>query len=64
MPWMALLLAETMTTQMGSPPAARTAGNWPTPKATPWACPRCGSAWVTPDLQPRCATCGFHESGS
>jgi len=55
-------MAETMMTPMGSLPAARTPGNWPTPKVTPWECPRCGSAWLTPELLPRCSTCGFRDT--
>ena len=26
-----------------------------------WTCPQCGSAYLTPDLQPRCAVCGYRE---
>lgn len=38
--------------------ATRTAWDWAGP--LPYTCPRCGSAWRTPDLRPRCA-CGFTE---
>ncbi len=30
----------------------------------PWTCPQCGSAYVTPELLPRCAACGYPEDGT
>ncbi len=29
-----------------------------------WVCPRCGSAYLTGELQPRCVTCGHWEGPS
>ncbi len=30
----------------------------------PWVCPKCGTAYVTSELQPRCAVCGTKEGPS
>lgn len=38
--------------------------DWDRPTPIDWRCPRCGSHYLTPDLMPRCATCGFLESGA
>lgn len=38
--------------------------DWDRPTPLPWACPQCGSVFVTPDLMPRCSTCGFVDSTS
>lgn len=38
---------------------ARSAWDWAGP--VPYSCSRCGSAWVTPDLRPRCGACGYQE---
>lgn len=37
-------------------------GDWSLPKRISWTCPRCGSAWLTPELLPRCSTCGFRDT--
>ena len=28
---------------------------------TLWTCPHCEHAYLTPELQPRCAQCGYRE---
>lgn len=40
----------------------------PRPKPDPfqgppvaWSCPRCGSAYLTAELAPRCLRCGYRE---
>lgn len=45
------------------PHAPKQRGDWMIEKPMPWTCPRCGSVWLTPELSPRCSTCGFRESG-
>lgn len=49
---------------LGRPDAPQEPRRKPDPWAEgpiPWMCPGCGGAYLTPELQPRCATCGFRE---
>lgn len=42
--------------------AVKTAWSWVKPWL--WTCTRCGSAWLTAELSPVCAKCGFRETAS
>jgi uncharacterized protein (DUF983 family) len=55
-------MSDRATVQLPTPHTRRP--NWPTPQPIAWECPRCGSGYLTPELSPRCATCGFREHGA